>query len=214
MDTNENFSLISDSLSSIVFEEKDLELIASEEVISAIVTTAIDLTVSEYESISVILAEKLGKQVTLQKLVEPSIIGGIIVKVGDKVFDASSRRQLEKVSALMGKVRINEQTLEKPAGIAEALTKEVQDYQVDIDLEEVGVVEKVGDGIATVTGMRGVMAVFQRRNLGFGRMRTVRYRTVATDDKVVTVAFGFVNAVCACGPMQNNAFHHFQLPRF
>lgn len=158
METNENLSLISDSLSSIVFEEKDLELIAGEELITVLVTTARDLTVSEYESISVILAEKLGKQVTLQKNVEPSILGGIIVKVGDKVFDASSRRQIEKVGALMGKVRVSDQTLEKPAGIAEALTKEVQDYQVDIDLEEVGVVEKVGDGIATVVGMRGVMA--------------------------------------------------------
>lgn len=58
----------------------------------------------------------------------------------------------------MGKVQVGDQSLEKPAGIAEALTKEVQDYKVDVDLEEVGVIEKVGDGIATVTGMRGVMA--------------------------------------------------------
>ena len=158
METNENFSLISDRLSSIVFEEKDLELIADKELITVLVTTARDLAVSEYESVSVILAEKLGKKVELQKVVDPSIIGGIIVKLGDKVFDASSKRQLEKVGGLMGKVQVGEQSLDKPAGIAEALTKEVQDYKVDVDLEEVGVIEKVGDGIATVTGMRGVMA--------------------------------------------------------
>ena len=58
METNENFSLISDSLSSIVFEEKDLELIADKELITVLVTTARDLAVSEYESVSVILAEK------------------------------------------------------------------------------------------------------------------------------------------------------------
>ena len=158
METNENFSLISESLASIVFEEKDLELFANEELITVLVTTARDLAVSEYESVSVILAEKLGKKVTLQKIVEPAIIGGIIVKIGDKVFDASSKRQLEKVGGLMGKVQVGDQTLEKPAGIAEALTKQVQDYQIDVDLEEVGIIEKVGDGIATVTGMRGVMA--------------------------------------------------------
>ena len=158
METNENFSLISESLSSIEFEPKDLELVANEELITVLVTTARDLAVSEYESVSVILAEKLGKKVELQKIVEPSIIGGIIVKIGDKVFDASSKRQLEKVGGLMGKVQVGDQSLEKPAGIAEALTKEVQDYKIDVDLEEVGVIEKVGDGIATVTGMRGVMA--------------------------------------------------------
>ncbi|MGL5206116.1 MAG: F0F1 ATP synthase subunit alpha [Acidaminococcaceae bacterium] len=158
METNENFSLISESLSSIEFEPKDLELVANKDLITVIVTTARDLAVSEYESVSVILAEKLGKKVELQKIVDPSIIGGIIVKIGDRVFDASSKRQLEKVGGLMGKVQVGDQSLAKPAGIAEALTKEVQDYKIDVDLEEVGVIEKVGDGIATVTGMRGVMA--------------------------------------------------------
>jgi len=62
METNENFSLISDSLSSIVFEQKDLELIADKELITVLVTTARDLAVSEYESVSVILAEKLGQK--------------------------------------------------------------------------------------------------------------------------------------------------------
>lgn len=43
------------------------------------------------------------------------------------------------------------------AGIAEALISS-SGLQPDVDLEEVGVIEKVGDGIATAIGMRGVMA--------------------------------------------------------
>lgn len=158
METNDNFSLIKESLASVEFEPKDIELFVNEESIVVQFTTATNLAVSEYESVSVILSEKLGKKVSLQKIVEPSIIGGVIVKIGDKVFDASSKRQLEKVGQLMGAVQVGDQSLEKPAGIADALTKEVQDYKIDVDLEEVGVIEKVGDGIATVTGMRGVMA--------------------------------------------------------
>jgi F-type H+-transporting ATPase subunit alpha len=123
-----------------------------------LVTTATELTVSDYESISVILEQKLGKKVSLQKAVEPAVIGGIIVQIGDEVFDASVKRQLEKVSGVMGKVEVGNQSLNKPSGIADALTKSVEDYEVNIDLEEVGVVEKVGDGIATVLGMRGAMA--------------------------------------------------------
>ena len=158
MENNENFSLISDNLSAIAFDSKELSFIADKEVVTVLVTTAKDLAVSEYESISVILAEKLGKKIDLQAVVDPVIIGGIIVKIGDKVFDASTKRQLEKVGGEMGKVEVANQALDKPAGIAEALTKKVEDYELDVNLEEVGVIDKVGDGIATVTGMRGVMA--------------------------------------------------------
>lgn len=158
MENNENFSLISDNLSAIAFDSKELSFIADKEVVTVLVTTAKDLAVSEYESISVILAEKLGKKIDLQAVVDPVIIGGIIVKIGDKVFDASTKRQLEKVGGEMGKVEVADQALDKPAGIAEALTKKVEDYELDVNLEEVGVIDKVGDGIATVTGMRGVMA--------------------------------------------------------
>ncbi|HIU64601.1 MAG TPA: F0F1 ATP synthase subunit alpha [Candidatus Avacidaminococcus intestinavium] len=142
----------------MTFDPKELTFIADKEIVSVLVTTAKDLAVSEYESVSVILAEKLGKKVELEASVDPTIIGGIIVKIGDKVFDASTKRQLEKVGGEMGKVEVAGQSLEKPAGIAEALTKKVEDYKMDVNLEEVGIIEKVGDGIATVSGMHGVMA--------------------------------------------------------
>ena len=97
METNENFSLISESLSSIEFEPKDLELVANEELITVLVTTARDLAVSEYESVSVILAEKLGKKVELQKVVDPSIIGGFVLRIGDKQYNASVANRLQEL---------------------------------------------------------------------------------------------------------------------
>lgn len=158
MENNENIALIKKSIATLEISAKDISFCQNEKVIPVLVTTATELTVSEYESVSVILAEKIGKEIRIEKLVEPAIIGGIIVKIGDKVFDASVKRQLEKVGAQMGKVQVKGQSLDKPAGIAEALTDKVKDYKIDIDLEEVGIVERVGDGIATVTGMRGAMA--------------------------------------------------------
>ncbi|MDD3395719.1 MAG: F0F1 ATP synthase subunit alpha [Acidaminococcaceae bacterium] len=158
MDKNENLALIKQSMDNLTVEPKVLERFAEVTEVPVLVTTATELTVSDYESISVILEQKLGKKVSLQKAVEPAVIGGIIVQIGDEVFDASVKRQLEKVSGVMGKVEVGNQSLNKPSGIADALTKSVEDYEVNIDLEEVGVVEKVGDGIATVLGMRGAMA--------------------------------------------------------
>jgi len=158
METKENIALIKQSIETFEFAAKDLAFCKDEEVIPVLVTTATELTVSEYESVSVILSGKIGRNVCIRQNVEPAIIGGIIVKIGDKVFDASVKRQLEKVGMQMGKVQVDGQSLDKPAGLAEALTESVRDYKIDIDLEEVGVVEKVGDGIATVTGMRGAMS--------------------------------------------------------
>ncbi|MEG1159690.1 MAG: F0F1 ATP synthase subunit delta, partial [Acidaminococcaceae bacterium] len=158
METNDNFSMTRENLESIVFEAKDLAFAAELELIPVQLTTAKALTVSEFESVSVILASKLGKKIVLQNIIDADIIGGVIVKVGDTVFDASAKRQFEKVSGMMGKVQMGGQSLDQPAGIADALTKEVQDYKIDVDLEEVGVIEKVGDGIATVSGMRGAMS--------------------------------------------------------
>lgn len=158
METNENFALIKESIGNLDFAAKDLAMYANAEAIPVLLTTATELTVSEYDSVSVILAEKLGKKVTLEKATNPGIIGGVIVKIGDEVFDASVKRQLEKVGGVMSKVQVGDQSLDKPSGIAEALTKSVEDYKIDVDLEEVGVVEKVGDGIATISGMRGAMS--------------------------------------------------------
>ena len=158
METKENIALIKQSIETFEFAAKDLAFCQNEKVIPVLVTTATELTVSECESVSVILSGKIGREVYIKTLVDPAIIGGIIVKIGDKVFDASVKRQLEKVGTQMGKVHMDGESLDRPAGIAEALTKTVKDYKIDIDLEEVGVVEKVGDGIATVTGMRGAMS--------------------------------------------------------
>jgi F-type H+-transporting ATPase subunit delta len=37
-----------------------------------------------------------GRPVRLQVIVDPSIIGGVIVRIGDKIIDGSVRRQLER----------------------------------------------------------------------------------------------------------------------
>ncbi len=42
----------------------------------------------------------------------------------------------------------------KPEAMGDALSAKLENYKVDADLEEVGIVEKIGDGIATVIGMK------------------------------------------------------------
>ncbi len=66
-------------------------------VVHAQVTTAIPLTSERLNDIQSKLAQATGKTVTLQTRVDPSILGGMVAKVGSVVYDASVTRQLEKM---------------------------------------------------------------------------------------------------------------------
>ena len=53
------------------------------------VTTAIPLTKALEEKVLDKVKEIVGKKVTIENTIDPSIIGGFILRVGDKQFDAS-----------------------------------------------------------------------------------------------------------------------------
>lgn len=151
MKTEENIALIKQQLSDF-----KIDLGSIKELLDVNVTTAKKLSADEYQSISVILTEKLGREIFLNKKVDPSILGGIIVQVGDKVFDASALRKLKKMEVALNGIDVHEYA--KPEALGDALSNKLENYNVDADLEEVGIVEKIGDGIATVIGMKNAMA--------------------------------------------------------
>ena len=155
---DEKLSLIERYLQKYELKASDVAEVGPDNRLKVLIITASILTAPEKERVAKVLSEKMGCQVILETTVDPTIIGGIIVRAGDQVYDASTRRQLEKVRGELNKVEMNGQTLDKPEGITGALADKVQGYTPQVDLEEVGVIEKVGDGIATVQGMRGAMA--------------------------------------------------------
>jgi len=57
-------------------------------------TTAIALADTRQKDITSTLEKKSGKKLVLSYDVDPAILGGIVLKVGDKVLDASLRAQL------------------------------------------------------------------------------------------------------------------------
>ena len=130
-----------------------IDLGSIKELLDVNVTTAKKLSSAEYQSIAAILTEKLGREIFLNKKVDPSIMGGIIVQVGDKVFDASAARKLKDVAADLS-VGLSKEEYTDVA----ALVAKVEASNLDANMEEVGIVEKIGDGIATVSGMKNAMA--------------------------------------------------------
>lgn len=64
---------------------------------SAVVTSALPLTEEEKESVKEDILSKLGEHATVTFRVDPSILGGLVVRVGDKVLDGSVAGRLEEM---------------------------------------------------------------------------------------------------------------------
>lgn len=62
---------------------------------SAEVTSALPLTAEEKEAVRQDILSRIGAQATVTFRVDPSILGGLVVRVGDKVLDGSVAGQLE-----------------------------------------------------------------------------------------------------------------------
>ena len=60
----------------------------------ATVTTAVPLDDAQQQRLAASLTRQLGREVQLQVEVDPSIVGGVVVRVGDEVIDGSSRHRL------------------------------------------------------------------------------------------------------------------------
>lgn len=57
--------------------------------------TGAELTSEQEEMVKQQLSEITGKDVRLKARVDPDLVGGIVIKIGDKVYDRSAKKQLE-----------------------------------------------------------------------------------------------------------------------
>jgi ATP synthase F1 delta subunit len=67
------------------------------------VTSAVPLDDAIVEEIGSTIGEQTGKQVELSSHVNPDILGGIVVRVGNSILDASIRNRLEQLRKQVAK---------------------------------------------------------------------------------------------------------------
>lgn len=65
--------------------------------VRAEVVSATPLTDAYYQSLQRALEQATGKKVSLEKKTDPSLIAGVITRVGDQVFDGSVRNRLSEL---------------------------------------------------------------------------------------------------------------------
>lgn len=82
------------------FEEKRAE---AEGRVDIKVVTAYELEPEQVNRISAAMSKRLGKKVTVASVVDRSLIGGMVIRAGDSVIDASLRGRLNQLrNALIG----------------------------------------------------------------------------------------------------------------
>jgi F-type H+-transporting ATPase subunit delta len=65
--------------------------------VAAEVTTAIKLSAAQQKAISAALKKAFGKDPEITTTIDPTILGGLKVKVGSKLFDASLKSRLDQL---------------------------------------------------------------------------------------------------------------------
>lgn len=91
-------------LPQILEELSDLVADAKNSVVAE-VRSAVPLDGKQQEELADALAQATGKKVELKVLVDPSVIGGVVAKVGDTVIDGTVKRRLEQLKESVGSAR-------------------------------------------------------------------------------------------------------------
>lgn len=75
-------------------------------VLRAVVTTAVDLDSEREAAVKRRLQEQTGRTVELETRVDPAILGGMTVRVGDQLVDGSTRTRLRNLRSSLERVAL------------------------------------------------------------------------------------------------------------
>lgn len=84
-------------------------------IVDAEVTVARSLTDEDQSALVEALEEKTGKKIRLHLHENPDLIGGLVVRIGDRVFDASVRSQLGALHDRLRDATLTEDALDEVA---------------------------------------------------------------------------------------------------
>lgn len=75
-------------------------------VLRAVVTTAVELDEARLAQVRERIANTSGRQVELESRVDPEILGGMVIRIGDQMLDGSTRSRLRKLRSSLERVAV------------------------------------------------------------------------------------------------------------
>ena len=91
------------SIMSDVQEQFEVARAKAENKIEAEVISAFELTAEQTDELANTLKNKLGCEITLTTSIDESLIGGVVIKAGDTIIDASMKSQLDTLALSLGR---------------------------------------------------------------------------------------------------------------
>ena len=70
----------------------------AEKSMDVVVTSAFDLNETQKQKISTAMKNRMGREVRLSCEIDRNLLGGIVIRAGDKVIDGSARTQLSELA--------------------------------------------------------------------------------------------------------------------
>lgn len=86
-----------------VVEQFEVARAKAENKIEAEVISAFELSAEQTNKLVNTLKNKLGCEITLTTTIDESLIGGVIIKAGDTIIDASMKSQLDSLALSLGR---------------------------------------------------------------------------------------------------------------
>jgi F-type H+-transporting ATPase subunit delta len=86
-----------------VLEQFEVARAKAENKVEAEVISAFELTAKQTGELVNTLKNKLGCEVTLTTTIDKSLIGGVVIKAGDTIIDASMKSQLNSLALSLGR---------------------------------------------------------------------------------------------------------------
>ena len=83
----------------VVVEEFEQRVLDLHKVVKAEITSAVPLAADKVAAIEASLAAAAGTRVVITSRVDPAILGGVVAKVGSRVYDGSIARHLARIRA-------------------------------------------------------------------------------------------------------------------
>jgi F-type H+-transporting ATPase subunit delta len=86
-----------------VLEQFEVARAKAENKIEAEITSAFELSAEQVSELVNTLKNKLGSDITVTTSIDESLIGGVIIKAGDTIIDASMKSQLDSLALSLGR---------------------------------------------------------------------------------------------------------------
>ena len=70
----------------------------AEKIVDVVVTSAFDLSESQKQKITTALKMRIQREIRLDCKVDPELLGGVVIRAGDRVIDGSARTRLSELA--------------------------------------------------------------------------------------------------------------------